>query len=238
MLIGMLAFISVNASYVLERSLYPGMLFLLFIASLGVPIPEDIPLLLGGAFTRLGYGELPYTILIGMIGVLSGDIILYFAGRKFGLGVLRFKPFRSIATNERIAHMKIQFRKRGNWIIFFGRFFAGIRSVMCVTAGICRVPAWKFILIDFTGALCSVPLLILVGWFFSHNIKKVAADIQALEKILGITAAILVVAWFVYLHLSKRSKLTKIEKSTRAELMSDEPVTNQELADNKEFNND
>ncbi|MFA5865137.1 MAG: DedA family protein [Phycisphaerae bacterium] len=234
----LLAFLSINFELILSKSLYIGMLLLLFAASLGVPLPEDIPLLLGGALCRLGYGEVRYAILIGMVGVLSGDIVLYYAGRRFGMDVLKLKPFRALLTPSHIAHMKLQFRKRGNWIIFFGRFFAGVRSIMCVTAGMCKVPAWKFILIDFTGALCSVPLLISLGWVFSDRITKVTKQVATVEKIFAGMIALTLLIWILYIHLSKRSKLKQVEKGTKEDIMSDQPLPENGTEEKNETKND
>ncbi len=216
-----LAFLTINFDVILNKGLYIGMLLLLFIASLGFPLPEDIPLLLGGAGARLQGKELIYVILVGLVGVMSGDIILYLAGRRFGLGVLKLRFLRSFLTSAHIAQMKLQFRKRGNWIIFFGRFFAGIRSVMCVTAGMCKVPMWKFVLVDFSGALCTVPLLVFIGWWFSDNIKKVTANVGTVEKIIGAVVAIVLISWVVYIHVSKRSKIHQVEKRTERALMGE-----------------
>jgi len=218
---------------ILDESLYIGMLLLLFAASLGVPIPEDIPLLLGGALCRLGYGELAIAIPVGLVGVLSGDVILYWAGRRFGMGVLNRRPFRYIVTPSHVDQMKEQFRTRGNWIIFFGRFFAGIRAVMCVTSGLCRVPIWKFILIDLTGALCTVPFLVLLGYWFSGNITKVISGVATVERVLGLLA-IIGVGVVLFIHLSKRSKLKQVEHKAKAEIDADRPAPAQTKEENRD----
>jgi len=224
-----LAVLGLNLQQIMSKWLYIGMLALLFIASIGVPIPEDIPLLLGGAIARMQGKELVYVILVGLVGVLSGDVILYVAGRKFGLGVLKMKPFRSLFTKTHVARMKLQFRKRGNWIIFFGRFFAGIRSVMCVTAGMCKVPAWKFVLLDLSGALCTVPLLVIAGWWFSKSINNVIQGVGIAEKVIGGIVALIVVGWVVYIHLSKRSKIRQVEQAAKQVLTSDESADTGEV---------
>ncbi len=220
----LLALLGINFNAILGKSLYIGMLLLLFIASLGVPLPEDVPLLLGGAVARFQDKPLIYVFIVGLIGVMSGDIVLYTAGRKFGMDVLKLRPFRALFTPTHIAHVKYQFKIRGNWIIFFGRFFAGIRSVMCVTAGLCKVPAWKFVLIDLTGAVLSVPLLITIGWWFSGNITKIIKNVATVERIVGAIVVIVIVSVVTYIHLSKRSKLKRVERDAKQDIMSDEPA--------------
>lgn len=202
----LLALFAINTELILRKKLYIGMLLLLVAASLGLPVPEDIPLLLGGCLCRLGYGLVFYVILVGLGGVLFGDILLYILGRKFGSAVLEMRPFRMLVTRTHVAQMKLLFRKWGHVIIFGGRFFAGVRSVMCLTAGMCRVPAWKFILIDVSGALVTVPLLVGLGWWFSDNIAKVARGVIDLEYVLGGLMGAILIGWVVYIHITKTRK--------------------------------
>jgi len=202
----LLALIGLNVDLFLRKSLYIGLLVLLLAASFGLPLPEDIPLLLAGCLCRLEYGQLVYAIPIGLVGVLTGDIAFYIFGRRFGMGILDRKPFNRLITRSHIARMKVLFRKQGNYIIFFGRFFAGIRLIMCVTAGVCRVPAWKFVLLDISGALVTVPVLLGLGWWFSDKIAKVAKGVLAFEHVLGGLAAALLIGWVIYFHLTKTRK--------------------------------
>lgn len=211
-MVSFLAFLGISLDQILRKWLYAGMLLLLVMAGLGVPLPEDVPLLLAGCLCRAGYGTVAYVILVGLVGVLAGDITLYTVGRRFGLGVLEMRPFRRLITRAHIAQMKLLFRRRGNVIIFFGRFFVGVRSVMCVTAGICRVPSWKFILIDISGALVTVPILVGLGWFFSDKIVQFykSGGLARIQHLIGGLAAALLVAWVIYIHLTKtRSKVIR-----------------------------
>ena len=60
-----LGLLGIDFEQILGRWLYIGMLVLLLLASLGVPIPEDIPLLLGGAIARAEEKDLITVILVG-----------------------------------------------------------------------------------------------------------------------------------------------------------------------------
>ncbi|NLX06916.1 MAG: DedA family protein [Phycisphaerae bacterium] len=193
----------INYELLLRKWLYLGMLALLVLSSFGAPIPEDIPLLLAGCLCRLGYGHWFYATLVGLGGVLFGDMLLYFLGRRFGMGVLNMRPFNLLFTRTHIAQMKLVFRRWGHFIIFFGRFFAGVRSVMCVTAGVCQVPAWKFILVDVSGAMVTVPLLVGLGWLFSASIAKLTEGMLAVEHVLAGLAAAGIAGWIIYIHLAK-----------------------------------
>ncbi len=216
----LLAFIAINAEAILGNSLYIGMAALLLGASLGLPLPEDLPLLLGGCFCRLGYGNVFYVTAIGLAGVLFGDIFFYVLSRKYGMAILERRPFRLLLTRTHVAQMRLIFRRWGHIIIFFGRFFVGIRSLMCITAGICKVPAWKFILIDVSGAMVTVPLLVGLGWLFSDSISKLAKGVLAFEQIVAAVVVVAVIAWVIYIHVAKTRKKA-IEKRLEREKDSD-----------------
>ena len=148
------------------------------------------------------------------------------------MDVVKRRPFKIILTKAHIEKMEEQFRIRGNWIIFFGRFFAGVRSVMCVTAGMCKVPAWKFVLIDMSGALITVPFLILAGWWFSSNINHLIQGVGILERIIGAVVTVIVIGWVMYIHWSKRSRIHQVDKTTRAELKT-KPATTEEKSNDE-----
>lgn len=207
-LLALLASIPISLSLLLQKSLYLSMLALLLAASLGLPLPEDITLLLAGCLCKLGYGQVGYAILVGLVGVLTGDLVLFAVAYRLGPDVIKRRPFRWLITRTHVAQMKLQFRKHGNKIIFFGRFFVGIRSVMCVTAGLCRVPIWKFVLVDVSGAIITVPCLVGLGWWFSHSIQAVVRGMVAAEHIIGGVITAILLGWVIYIHLARRKPRT------------------------------
>src|ERR1700743_651771 len=68
---------------------YPLLFGLLFSCGLGVPIPEDIPLLLAGYFVAIGKMKLVYAALCAWFGIIGGDCMLYSFGRRYGLGITK-----------------------------------------------------------------------------------------------------------------------------------------------------
>ena len=70
------------------------------------------------------------------------------------------------AAKEKVNGM---FERFGSWAVFFGRFVAGIRAVVFLTAGMSRFPVWKFLLLDLLAALLSVPLWIYLGLWAGEN---------------------------------------------------------------------
>ena len=65
---------------------------LLFACGLGLPLPEDIPLLLAGYFVANGRMHLVIACVLAWLGIIGGDCVLYHFGRKYGLNITKV-PF-------------------------------------------------------------------------------------------------------------------------------------------------
>lgn len=160
------------------------MVVILLACGLGLPMPEDIILVTTGYLAYNGLLDFrfefipkghPQGLYLGiactLFGVLGGDLIIFSLGRKFGQKILDFRPLRKIATRERIEAAEYYFEKYGARFVFVGRFMAGVRAPMFLTAGILKLNFRTFILYDGTAALISVPLLVWVGFHFGEDIN-------------------------------------------------------------------
>src|SRR3982751_5532231 len=69
------------------------MLFgLLFLCGVGLPLPEDIPLLAAGVLVANGKMHLAVAAVCAWCGIIGGDVLLYHLGRRYGLQVTKI-PF-------------------------------------------------------------------------------------------------------------------------------------------------
>lgn len=211
---------------VLEHAFYPGLLFILVIASLGIPIPEDLPLIAAGVILRThpGVASWPATLAVALVGIMSGDLILYQLGRRWGLDVVNHRSVRWMITPRRFAQVSEQFQRRGAWFCFFGRFVVGVRAVMCLTAGATRFPYWRFFLADFAGALLSIPLFVGLGYVFASMIPTLRAYLGGAQLgLLGAAVVGLLVVLMLYRSRRRRrhaalraARRNRARKSERA----------------------
>ncbi|MGB9625836.1 MAG: DedA family protein, partial [Phycisphaerae bacterium] len=224
---------------------YLGILLALLAAGFGVPIPEDIPLLTAGYLCHLGQTNLWLMLPLTLTGVLGCDIILYRMGLRLGDHVLEHRWTRRLFRRGTLVTAKAQFRRHGAKIVFAGRFMPGARAVIFVSAGIVGMRWWKFLLVDGTAALISVPTLVLLGWYFGEKSEALLARVRHAEYyIMGGILAATVVAIAVESYLARRRKAKELaaegllaqadtapaeNPATRAEPSSDRP-TRQEPA--------
>ena len=149
---------------------YLGMFIFLLICGMGVPIPEDIILIVGGILSASGVCNFWVTLVVCMAGVLIGDGVIFLVGRRYGARVKRTWLFRRMMTEKVDAKIVGVFSKYGDRVVFMGRFMPGLRMPIFLSAGIYHVPVWKFFMLDGLAAVISVPLWIWVGYVFGDNL--------------------------------------------------------------------
>ena len=104
----------------------------------GLPLPEDVSLVLGGFLAHQGAAKLPIMIAVGFFGILCGDSLIYLAGRRVGAKVGRDGGsgfLARIVTPEKRAKVEKLFAAHGQKIVMIARFLPGVRAVTYFTAG-------------------------------------------------------------------------------------------------------
>jgi membrane protein DedA with SNARE-associated domain len=124
-----------------------GLVFgILILCGMGVPLPEDVSLILGGFLVFKGQATLPLMMLTGYLGILVGDSIVYTAGWRIGSKVGTTGGFFArIITPEKRARVQGLFAKHGEKIVMMARFLPGVRAVTYFTAGSVHMKYWHFI---------------------------------------------------------------------------------------------
>ena len=177
----------------IDRGSYFALFIVLFIAGLGVPLPEDIPLIAAGYICHKGSADVRWMVVVGIVGVLVGDGLLFNMGRRYGNNLLGHRWLQRIAKPWLVAKAQAGFDTHGSKIIFAARFMPGLRSVIFLIAGTLKVPYWKFLTFDGSAALISVPVWVIGGWYFGGKIEEFVRQ----AKIGGMTAAGIVIAVFI-----------------------------------------
>ena len=189
-----------------EQYGYVAIFAVLLGAGLGVPIPEDVPLLAGGWLAYHGALNVWVVLAVSMVGVATGDSLIFLAGRKAGSAVNRFRLLRRHIGGKRKARVDRYFSKWGNWTVFFGRFVAGLRAPTFFTAGASGMRYATFIAFDMAAAALSVPIWIGLAYYLGDKIDGVLEWIASARQVVLITLAVAVpVALLVWLVRRRRS---------------------------------
>ncbi len=209
----------------LEHLPYLAILVWLLAASLGLPIPEDIPLLTGGYLCHLGYANIYLMILFGMWGVLVGDCLLFGMGRRWGHQIVEHRILRRMINPSRLVMAERLFAQHGIKTSFIGRFLPGLRPMIFAAAGVMKVRIRTFALVNGLAACLSVPALVLLGKYFGHNFDQIKTDVRIASH--GVALGVLVmglVGLAIYLHRRQKRMMAsvgldhKIDRETLSQL--------------------
>jgi membrane protein DedA with SNARE-associated domain len=186
---------------------YLALLIAIWIASVGVPIPEDIALLAGGFACYLEKAEVVPMILVAMFAVLSGDLFIFYLGHRWASNLLDHKLARRLATPERVAKLRVKFHEHQLKTIFVGRFLPGLRALVFLTAGAMKISVWKFLLMNGLAAAISVPVFVILGYVFGHSYEKLTEHVTDVKHIAIFVVIGIGVAWILWLAYSRSARV-------------------------------
>ncbi|MBL8851598.1 MAG: DedA family protein, partial [Planctomycetaceae bacterium] len=123
----------------IERFTYVAIIGVLLLCGLGVPLPEEVPILTSAILSQSGHLQPWWALGACMFGVMIGDSVMFFLGRRWGNHLLDHRLSRKLLTVERQQAIARYYEKYGARIIFGARFLPGIRAALFLSAGTMRV---------------------------------------------------------------------------------------------------
>jgi membrane protein DedA with SNARE-associated domain len=175
-------------------------------AFVGLFVPGETALLLGGFLSYQGKLNLFLVIVVTVIGGILGDSAGYEIGRHLGDRIRRTSLGRKIGE-DRWDRAGTYVRKKGAKAVLLGRFVGILRALVPAVAGDSRMPYPKFLLWNVIGALVWGPSVVVAGYLAGRSWR-------ALETYLsrgGFTLFTLTVLGFVILHLVRKRRSEKAE---------------------------
>jgi membrane protein DedA with SNARE-associated domain len=186
---------------------YIGFFLVLVLGGLGLPVPEEVPIILAAVLSRQETIWWPFAFGSCLLGVLVGDFVVYFLGYFYGEKVLSLRLTRSFLTKPREAQIKGYFHRHGIKILILGRFAVGFRTAAYLTAGILKLPALKLFLTDLFAATFSTTLMFGVGYIFARQIKVAMAEIQHWQHWITLGVAVGLGIWLLLRFYKARRRI-------------------------------
>jgi membrane protein DedA with SNARE-associated domain len=174
----------------IEHFTYLGLFAVLLLCGMGLPMPEDIALLAGGFLVHRGVIRFPITLAVSLLGVVAGDNSLFFLGRRFGTGLVRYFGLNRPGSKAQIERIRAFMHRHGHRAIFYARFLAGLRALIYLTAGSFGVTPLRFLLYDLLGAVISVPIVVSIGYLFGGQLEIVVHYLGGFERLLWIVVVL------------------------------------------------
>jgi len=191
----------------------------LLACGVGFPLPEDVPLIAAGYLIWDGTLDWSWTIFVTMTGVLIGDTILFYFGRKMGTRLLMSGKVKSLIKPKKLRRTQAYFRKYGDKLIFFARFVAGFRAAAFFLAGSMKMKYRRFIFLDGLAAAVSVPVWIGLGYglgrTFGEEISQILRQMKHLKT--GFTVVVIAILLSVLLRSYLKYRRAQALVATRGE---------------------
>lgn len=153
----------------------------------------------------LGFFSWPLVFLVSICGDLTGDVLWYSIGRKWGTAFVN-GPGRFIGMKPSlIKKMDRYFDTYGGRTIFLVKSTTGLCLVTFVAAGIARMDMKKFLSYSLLGGIVWSGTLTIAGYFFGFLYEEIAQVISwAGWLILGIA-----IGFFVGMNFYKKYRARK-----------------------------
>jgi undecaprenyl-diphosphatase len=170
-------------------------------AFVGLVVPGETVMLLGGAVAGQGAIDLYLLIAIAWFAAWAGDTTSFFVGRRLGRDfVLRHGPRFGIG-HERFEKVEDYFSRHGGKTIFIGRFVSLVRAFAPFIAGSSGMRYRAFVPYSILGCGLFVTAHILIGYVFSRSIDTAAKYAGKGAFLLGTLIVVVVGAVFLVRHL-------------------------------------
>lgn len=153
-----------DPGWVLETWGYVGISAVVILGNMGLPIPEETILILGGYLVWEGKLRLLIVLVVGLISAVLGDNFGYWIGREFGRRAVERYERWFFVTPARLDTMQRIVARYGPLAVFAARFLPGLRFLAGPVAGITGVRPAPFILANILGASLYVPAAVGIGY--------------------------------------------------------------------------
>ena len=133
---------------------------------LGLIAPGEFSVILGGFIA--GQGEIDVIALGAIVFACAaaGDTAGFLLGRKFGRSLVLDHGGSFGVTEKRLAHIETFFAAHGAKTILVGRFVGVVRALTPFTAGTSKMPARRFLPLDYAAAAAWSVTFVTLGYVF------------------------------------------------------------------------
>lgn len=191
----------VDVINITEHFHYIGIFILLVIGGMGFPIPEGVTLIASGFLISHGIIRPIPALVVVFTGMLTGDMIIFYIGRKYGRMVVTHRKFHRIISPERLAVLEDKFNKWRTPFILFGRHLG---FHVFLVAGIMRMPFLKFLALDIVSSVLTIAVMVGLGYIGGNSLQLIKRDIIRIEHIGILLVISLLAIYLIFRHIRTR----------------------------------
>jgi membrane protein DedA with SNARE-associated domain len=190
-----------------------GFAFLETGAFVGLAVPGETAVVVGGVVAARGEVELAPLIALVWFAAAGGDLVSFIAGRRLGRPFLSRHGPRLGLGPERLERVERFYDRHGGKAVLVGRFAGLVRAVSPFLAGASGLTLRRFVGWSATGALLWATTFTLVGYGFSESFAE-SGDTAAR---LALGAAALVTLVYAAVSLVRSGRLSRQRQPGQAQ---------------------
>jgi membrane protein DedA with SNARE-associated domain len=172
----------------------------------GLPINEDILLLVAAALTLRGVMEPVGLVAAAWCGVLCADALIFHWGHRFGAKLLRHRGAARMLPPHRLLAVQATMRRWGPGYLFLVRFLPGMRSALLFAAGSLKMPYRHLLLFDGAAGLIELPLLVYAVRMVGGRWQDILEGVQQWQSVLVPALLLAVIAGVAVLWVRHRQR--------------------------------
>jgi membrane protein DedA with SNARE-associated domain/pimeloyl-ACP methyl ester carboxylesterase len=169
----------------------------ILLIALSTLISEDLACV--GAGILVAHGSLGFVdaCLGCLLGIIGGDLFVYWLGRAFGEVLIRKRPFRWFLPEKAVQMSESWFERRGILVLIASRFMPGTRVPVYFAAGVLKATWWSMIWTLTGAALLWVPVLVGISMVLGDHVMA-WFERYDFWTLTGILVVFLMVFWLTH----------------------------------------
>ena len=190
---------------------YAAVFVLSFISSMGLPVGSELAIIGGGALAsgQIQGGKplnLAIVIILATLGEVLGSAAGYGIGRYGGRPLVDRVGKYVLLTHKDLDRAEAWFARRGEPVVFFGRFIPLLRSFVSFAAGLGEMAIGKFFL--YTVIACAIwcTALASIGYSLGKTYDNVVHAFSYAGYVLVALAVVAVVVVFWHRYRSYKAE--------------------------------
>jgi membrane protein DedA with SNARE-associated domain len=184
----------------------PLLFVVVMLESFGIPLPGETALIAFAILASQGHYSIVTVIALAAAGAIVGDNLGYWLlGRLGGRALFRRWGWLKRYSERVLPRVERLMQRHGGKTVFFGRFVAVLRVGAATVAGLAHMPWWRFTFWNASGGIVwatavglaayygghavadgiqtyglyaagGIAVVLVVGWFVLHHVKKRVED--------------------------------------------------------------
>lgn len=140
------------------------------VAIIGLVMPGTVMMAMVSSLAGTAGLSMPLVLLSGALGAMLGDGISYWLGFSQSDRMARVWPLKT--HPQWLAQGQEFFSRHGALSVLLGRFVGPVRPLVPMIAGMMKMPAYRFMVVNVLSAIGWAPLYILPGYYLGHAWKE------------------------------------------------------------------